>query len=427
MIDTRGLALDQAPPFHIPARFFLTAPVFAILAGLLLAWEGSSLLASRWMPAALAATHLITLGYLGQAMCGALLQMLPVVVGAPVPQVRWVGPLTQALLALGTLSLAWGLWGGGPLSLGMGASVAGLGFLMFLIPVSLALVGAQGEPGTRLAMRAAALALVITVILGLVLTGALLGWVPLSDLIPWVDAHATWGLLGWVGVLILGVAMQVLPLFYVTPPYPLLARFWLAPLLLLGIILASLAGILGWDRGARLALEATALGFVFFALLTISLVVKRGRRRLDPTLLYWWSAMLAIGGAALAWALGAPATLTGILLMAGPGLGLPAGMMFKILPFLAWFHLQHRQIATGRFDLRLPHMGSLLPIPWARVQFGLYLLALLLLIGSVFFPDLARPAGLVLVLSALLLQGLLVVVILSYRRADLAFRVSQVA
>jgi hypothetical protein len=40
MMDTGGLSLDQAPPIDIPARFFLTAPLFAIAAGLLLAWQG---------------------------------------------------------------------------------------------------------------------------------------------------------------------------------------------------------------------------------------------------------------------------------------------------------------------------------------------------------------------------------------------------
>ncbi|MBP9604671.1 MAG: hypothetical protein KBE53_11400, partial [Chromatiaceae bacterium] len=286
------------------------------------------------------------------------------------------------------------------------------------------LARSRGDPGTRLALRAAALGLAMTVILGLVLTGTLLGWVRLAAFNPWLDAHATWGLLGWVGLLILGVAVQVIPLFYVIPPYPRFARFWLAPLLLVGIGLGSLAGILGWDLGARLALGATALGFVLFALLTLGLLIKRGRRRLDPTLLHWWSALLALGGAALAWALGAPPTLIGVLLLVGVGLGLPAGMLFKILPFLAWFHLQHRQVTSGRFDLRLPHMGTLLPIPWARVQFGLHLLALLLMMGAVFIPELARPAGLVLALSALVLEGLLVGVMRVYRLTTLALGVS---
>ena len=113
--------------------------------------------------------------------------------------------------------------------------------------------------------------------------------------------------------------------------------------------------------------------------------------------------------------------LVGILLLVGVGLGLPAGMLFKILPFLAWFHLQHRQLQSGRFDLRIPHMGSLLAVGWARLQFGLHLLALLLVMAAVFVPVLARPAGLVLVLAGLVLEGLLVSVVLRYRRASRAF------
>ncbi|MCC7279812.1 MAG: hypothetical protein IT487_16055, partial [Chromatiaceae bacterium] len=171
MINTRGLALDQAPPFPIPARFFLTAPLFAILAGLLLVWEGPALLASRWMPAALAAVHLITLGYLGQVMSGALLQLLPVVVGAPVPAVRWVGAVTHAGLALGALSLAWGLGGGGILALGLGAGASTLAWLVLAVPVSLALARSRGDPGTRRALLAAALGPPLTLIGGLLLGG----------------------------------------------------------------------------------------------------------------------------------------------------------------------------------------------------------------------------------------------------------------
>ena len=109
--------------------------------------------------------------------------------------------------------------------------------------------------------------------------------------------------------------------------------------------------------------------------------------------------------------------LVGVLLLVGVGLGLPAGMLFKILPFLAWFHLQHRQLQSGRFDLSIPHMGSLLDLGWARLQFVLHLLALLLGLAAIFVPVLARPAGLLLVLAGLVLEGLLVGVVLRYQRA----------
>lgn len=415
MIETGGLSLDQAPPLHVPARFFLTAPLFAVAAGLLLAWEGPTLLVSRWMPGALAATHLIAIGYLGMIMCGALLQMLPVVAGAPVPAVRWVGTLTHLLLTLGAIGLAWGLAGGGRIVLAIGAAAAGAGFLGFLLPVALALTRARGAPGTLIALRAAAVALLVTLTLGLLLVAMLLGWMPMSDFTRWVDSHAAWGLLGWVGLLVLGVAIQVLPMFYVTPAYPAPMRRWLAPTLFVAIGLASLLWILGYDIAGRLLFGLTALGFVGFAIATFVLIARRGRRRPDATLMHWWAALASLCVAAVAWALGAPATAVGLLLLVGLGVGLPAGMLFKIMPFLAWFHLQHRQLASGRFDLRIPHMGNLLAARWSRVQLGLHLTSLILVLAASLVPALARPAGMALALSAAVLWVLLVGVARTYR------------
>ncbi|CRI63883.1 conserved membrane hypothetical protein [Thiocapsa sp. KS1] len=416
MMDTGGLSLDQAPPIDIPARFFLTAPLFAIAAGLLLAWQGPTLLVSRWMPGALAATHLIAIGYLGLIMCGALLQMLPVIAGAPVPAVRLVGTLTHLLLTCGAAGLALGLGGGDSAALLAGGVSAGLGFLAFVFPAAIALVRARGVPGTLLALRAAAIALVVTVILGLLLVAVVLGWPRLPDFSRAVDAHAAWGLMGWVGLLVIGVAIQVLPMFYVTPAYPAPMRRWLAPALLIGIAGASVAWIIGDALLGRLLFGATGLGFVGFAVTTLVLIRRRQRPRLDPTLIHWWSAMLSLCMAAVSWAFAAPPTLVGVLLLVGLGVGLPAGMLFKIMPFLTWFHLQHRQLAAGRFDLRIPHMGGLLSIRWAQAQVGLHLLALGLLCGAVFVPALARPGGLILALSSAVLLVLLIGVARTYRR-----------
>ena len=421
-MDTGGLSLDQAPPFDIPARFFLTAPLFAIAAGLLLAWEGPTLLVSRWMPGALAATHLIAIGYLGLIMCGALLQMLPVVAGAPVPGVRLVGTATHLLLTVGAAGLAWGLGRGGPTLIWTGAGAAALGFLLFVVPVAIALMRARGAPGTLLALRTAALALAVTVALGLLLVAVLEGWIRVAEHTRWVDTHAAWGLMGWVGLLVVGVAIQVLPMFYVTPAYPAPMRRWFAPAVLIGIGAASTAWIMGDGLVGQAVFGGIALGFVGFALVTQSAISRRERPRMDPTLLHWWAAMLSLCCAALAWVFAAPPTLIGVLLLVGLGVGLPAGMLFKILPFLTWFHLQHRQLSSGRFDLRIPHMGSLLSLRWARIQFGLHLAALALLAGSLWVPMLARPAGIALALSSMVLLVLLIGVARTYRRGAVLLR-----
>ena len=61
----------------MPLRFFLTAPLFLVLAGVLLVVDGAAVFASRWTPSALALTHLLTAGFMLQVMLGALFQLMP--------------------------------------------------------------------------------------------------------------------------------------------------------------------------------------------------------------------------------------------------------------------------------------------------------------------------------------------------------------
>ncbi|MEI2421580.1 hypothetical protein V6O07_14995, partial [Arthrospira platensis SPKY2] len=79
-----GLGYDATPPISAPLRYFLSAPLFGMIGGLMLLLA-PDLLASRWTPGALALTHLITVGFLLMVMVGALFQVLPVVCGASIP------------------------------------------------------------------------------------------------------------------------------------------------------------------------------------------------------------------------------------------------------------------------------------------------------------------------------------------------------
>src|SRR5690606_26068836 len=84
----------------------LTAPVFAIAAAVLLLWQGPAALVSRWSPATLALTHLMTLGFLALSMIGSLLQILPVVAGIEVPKPALAARAIHLLLTIGTLALS---------------------------------------------------------------------------------------------------------------------------------------------------------------------------------------------------------------------------------------------------------------------------------------------------------------------------------
>ena len=103
-----GLSADKAPPADAPLVLFYLMPTFLALAGLVLAWQGDQVLLSRWTPAALATTHFLVLGSLAPVMCGALLQISPVLLRTPYRRPRRVARFTAAGLGIGSLLLGVG-------------------------------------------------------------------------------------------------------------------------------------------------------------------------------------------------------------------------------------------------------------------------------------------------------------------------------
>ena len=144
-------------------------------------------------------THMLTLGYMGMIMQGAILQMLPVVAGTPVRRPVLVAAIIHTLGIAGIVLLCCGLIFSMPLLLQIALPTLGTALLLFAALVVITLRRALPQNMTARAMRLAALMLAATVLLGLVLlSNHVFGW--------WLQAretlanlHLSWGLLGWVG------------------------------------------------------------------------------------------------------------------------------------------------------------------------------------------------------------------------------------
>jgi len=81
----------------------------------------------------------------------------------------------------------------------------------------------------------------------------------------------------------------------------------------------------------------------------------------------------------------------GVLLVAGGFMPFIAGMLYKIVPFLSWMHLQ----TSGQAKVPAPAMNKILSEAEMNRQMLAYVAAVLLLLGAVFFPGwLARLSGL---------------------------------
>ena len=422
-MNSSGLSFEQAPPFDAPLRFFLTAPWFLALAAALLLWQGPEIFASRWLPATLALTHLLTLGFMAQIMLGALLQILPVVVGVVVPHPRLTAALIHIPLTLGALALPVAFLSGHSFWFHPAMGLLGLSFGVALIAIPLALWRAPVVSGTVIALRCALIGLLITVGLGLAL-GGYFGWGLNLPVIALTHLHAAWGLVGWTALLVAGVAYQVVPMFQITPPYPAWFVRGFAPLMAALLVVWSVSILGSWETAAMLTSAALAAGLAAFAGTTFYLLTRRRRKVGDATLGYWRISMASLLVGALLWLamLAIPALasapqvelLLGILLIFGFTVAVINGMAYKIVPFLAWFHLQAQLFRRAK----VPNMKQLLPEARIRRQWWAYLSALLLLLAAAVHPAFfTYPAALALGVTAVWLGVNLWSVWRIYRRA----------
>lgn len=421
-MNTAHLALEQTPPLSVPLRFFLTAPLFGLLASLLLLYEGPQLFSNRWSPEILALTHLLTLGFICMVMFGAMLQLLPVLAASPVPKPLWVSTLLHILLTLGSLSLSVGFMTGQALLMRSAILLLGLNFLGFISIVGYCLIRTKVQNPIITAMRLALSALVVTTILGVGLA-MLFGYhiaLPMPDVLT--DLHLAWGFLGWVGLLVMGVAYQVVPMFQITPPYSPSLKHWLIPLLFISLLLWTLFYLLAHFNKLsplvpQLIMGLIGIGVCVFALMTLYLQAHRLRKLPDITLNYWRVGMIGLLLSVVLWLMGILweelgtkpfyPILLGVLFMTGFILPVIQGMLYKIVPFLIWLHLQNQQlnILTTVNLVKTPNMKQIIPDKQISRQFWVYMIAVGFLGGVILWPSsgLSYLASITLTISFLLL------------------------
>ncbi|WP_374681271.1 hypothetical protein [Accumulibacter sp.] len=416
------LSFEQAPPLAAPLRFFLTAPLFAILAALLVLWSGPELFASRWTGAALALTHLITVGFMLQVMLGAMVQILPVVAGANISHPRLVATLVHAAIAPGALLLATGFLSYQPLAFWLAALLVGGGVALFIAAAGHALWGVPATNPTIRGLKLSLLGLTVTVCLGVLLALALSGSLALP-VMQLTTIHLGWGLLGWSVILLAAVAFVVVPMFQMTPGYPeWFARCFSWSLLAL-LVVWSVADTTGRKWPSLLLAAITVLAVAIFAALTLHLQSRSMRARFDATQQYWRVAMLSTLAACSLWLAASSwptlaerpewPLLCGVLALFGGFMSIMIGMLYKIVPFLVWSHLQN----LGRGRAIPPNMNKVIAGPRVHRQMHAHFAALVLLLAAVPWPQwFTYPAGLTLLLANAWLLSNLLAAVAFYRR-----------
>lgn len=347
------IAIDQAPPTALPRRYLLSASAWGFAAGALLLVDGGAVLQTRWAPSTLAMVHALTLGLLGNAMFGSLLQFLPAAAGVRVRGGTRAATLLHVLLNLGVVLLVAGFRTMRPQALHLGGAVVALAFAQLGAMTLPDLLRAHRQRLLCTGIGAAIAAALVTTALGVAMLFGLTG---LGGLAPaaWADVHAGWGVLGWALGLIAAVGAVVMPMFQGTRELP--SKMQLAWMALLATVLAAGTIATANGFGSGVLRWGTALCLALFALSGWWLQWRAPRSRNAWLVRSWRAGFAALLGAALVLVADGPAILCGVLVL---GIALPwliAGMQMEIVAFLGWIEL-HRRCGRG---VRLPPVQALL-------------------------------------------------------------------
>ncbi len=397
MFDQNGLSLDQAPPLSVVFRFFFLGSLFGILSGILILFFQTDIFNASSM-SALILTHVFTLGVMLSFMFAALFQMLPVIAGVTLSSPIKRSNLLLYPFTLGVILLLFGFsFPNFPILYVLSALLLGVSILTAIIPMLLKLFTLKSHSDSSKGISIALLALVFVVLLAIYLLATLGGY---TDGVYYTNikiAHYSFGLFGWVSLLIISISFQVIEMFYVTPPYPSILSKYLPLTLLMVITVTSIIDMFipnVWIVSNVLL----AIFLTVYALLTLIRLSQKKRPLSDATVWFWRLGLSALVLSMLFMLLAEFIHINvfkplSYVFFTSFSLSIVFAMFYKIIPFLTWFHLNSQGYFTA------PMMHEVIHPKTAKNHLYIHLATIITFIMSLFIPMFIFLAGLLLILS----------------------------
>lgn len=382
-----GGATPAADSIRLAGEHFAAAIVYLFAGAVGLVWIAPELAAGAFpSPHVAGVTHLFTLGWLTTTIFGALYQLLPVALGAPVRS-RRLGHASFWTFAPGAGLFAAGVTISSTALHHVGIALVATGIVIGVGNIGASLPRARTRDVTWGAIALAILFLTSTLVLGIVLLHNLHTGFIAGARMRVLATHLHVALIGWALIMIVGVSHRLLPMFLLAHGAD--TRWTRRALALLATgVLALATGLTARIPAASwLGVALLEGGVGCFLWQAFSFYRVRVRRKIDVGMRFAGSALgflaasallgpaVLAGGAAharLATAYVATGLLGGIVLYV-------SGFFYKIVPLLAW---------TARYRGRMgrepvPTVAELYSARVAHVQLGAMTLGVTLLAGGI--------------------------------------------
>jgi len=230
----------------------------------------------------------------------------------------------------------------------------------------------------------------------------------------YANIHSTWAIFGFSGLLIIGVAFQVLPMFYVAPHFKRFCKKRVVALISIGLLIWLVFNSIYMEYSLYAKLWI-AIFFWAFATTVWLKFNKRKRPVSDVTVWYWRAASIFLTLGSYLWIFDEffkheYIVMVAILIGGGFILSIMIGMLYKIVPFLVWFHL------NGMGYMKIPTINEMIDKDLAKIQFVLLILSIIGFVFAFYMPKLLVPSASFFIISMLILEYNIFAPALIYRK-----------
>jgi hypothetical protein len=366
-----GLSLDQAPPIYVPFGFFITACILGIFGSLNIAFFDYSYVYF----------HFITIGFFGFVMIGALFQMFPVMIGVGVKNVLPTSYIVYSSLLVGLVFFYFGYSFDNQMFIAFAGLFLIIGFLSFCSVFLYSLFNSSANyDATSLAMAISLIFLAIGTIFGACI---LLQYYLLSPTIYNLppSVHINTLFFGTIFILIMGISFKIIPMFWVAKEYPPYCKNFILPLATALTAIFILTKLLWIPVDEHIYYGFFALPLLAFYSISFRRLKDR-KRKLKDYSVYFLYVGLTLGfiGALLLIAQNFITVKPHIFLTLfgfGCVLSFIFGLLYKIVPFLCWFHLTSK----GLFEI--PTIKEFVEEKYLKAHFIVHILFLVVSFFSI--------------------------------------------
>lgn len=348
MTQSSSIASSYSPPFRIVAKYFIAAIVSFVAMNLMLMINYNDINGHHFQPKILSITHIATLGFITMIIFGAMFQLVPVVL-----EVKLFSTLLAEIqfwiYLAGVIGLVYKFWYfGSELSFTLPAILLNAAMFIFAFNIIASMIKVKNWNITGTFLAAAIFWLIVTAIAGILLAANLEhSYIKINHL-QYLKLHANVAFIGWVTMVIMGVSFKLIPMFTLSHGYELTLARWAFALINFGLL--GINWIMHYANTGIYNLIfgiAITIGLILYLIQIFIIFKKRIRKKLDAGLKFSAVSFIMLGISTL---LGFSflffdyenytnlTLIYGFMIIVAYISTLIVGQMYKIVPFLVWYH-----------------------------------------------------------------------------------------